>query len=112
MLDRKALDALQAMIGGSRADLAELVGDFLAEAPSQFAVLADPDADAAAIRRAAHTLKSNLRDLGALVLANLCAALERDLAGGADPATARPQAEAILAQWPAVRAALQAEMAD
>lgn len=111
MLDRKALHSLQDVMGGDRADLVELIADFLAEAPRHVAVIGDPTADGASVRRAAHTLKSNLRDLGALELADICARLEHDLAAGADPAATAPLAASILSGWPAVEAALKEEMA-
>ena len=111
MLDPKALHSLQEVMGGSRDDLVELIGDFLGEAPGHLAVLGDPAVGAEALRRAAHTLKSNLRDLGAHALSDQCGRLEKELATGADVAAVALLAAAILSDWPAVERALQEEMA-
>lgn len=111
MLDPKALQALQEVMGGGREDLVELIADFLGEASGHLAVLADPGAGAEALRRAAHTLKSNLRDLGALDLAEVCARLEHEAGPHGTATAAVPLAAAVLAGWPAVKQALQQEMA-
>lgn len=111
MLDQKALNALQEVMGGNRDDLVELIADFRGEAPRHMAVIADPGAESGALRRAAHTLKSNLRDLGALELARLYARLEQDLGDGGDPSASAALAAAILSGWSPVKAALAAEMA-
>ncbi len=77
-IDFGALRRLLNAIGGDPEDLAELVEDYLSGAPG---LLADIQAATETmnwerVRRAAHTLKSNARDFGAIRLADLCANLE------------------------------------
>jgi len=112
VLDRKALSDLQAVIGGDRADLEELISDFIEDAPRQLAQMAQAGAaqDLDAVRRGAHSLKSNARDLGAVAFAQLCAELETDLntPGFVGDLTAR--VSAITTLWPDVRAALDLEI--
>lgn len=112
MLDRNALQALLEIIGGDRADLVDLISGFLDEAPGMFEafVAAGAAGDAPTVRRIAHTLKSNARDLGASALSSACAQLEADL-------TAAPAMEGLAARvaeihalWPATKAALVAEI--
>lgn len=78
-IELPALKRLLEMIGGDHADLAELIDDFINGAPELVAQMqaATTAADSAALTRAAHTLKSNARDFGAMRLAALCAELER-----------------------------------
>lgn len=77
-IDTAALKKLKDLIGGETEDLAELVDDFIDSFPGQVARMRqDTDAqDWAALRIAAHTCKSNARDVGAITLFQLCAALE------------------------------------
>ena len=86
-IDKRALAKLLELVGGEDADLVELVESFLEEGPS---VMEDLQASAAAsdrtaTRRAAHSLKSNARDMGATELAEICARLEARCAMGATP---------------------------
>jgi HPt (histidine-containing phosphotransfer) domain-containing protein len=83
-IDRRALDKLQEIVGGEEADLVELIDSFLEEAPGLVAALAAAQqaADLAGARRAAHSLKSNARDMGASELAELCARLEAQCVAG------------------------------
>lgn len=83
-LDLTALRNLKAIIGGDPEDLRELVADFVAALPGQVQQMrAHCDAgDPVALRIAAHSCKSNARDLGALHLSQLCARLETDCAAG------------------------------
>jgi HPt (histidine-containing phosphotransfer) domain-containing protein len=78
MLDQGAIDRLLDVIGGDRADLAELVQSFLDEAPALAATIdrALATGDINALKRAAHGLKSGARDFGAVELAGLCARIE------------------------------------
>jgi HPt (histidine-containing phosphotransfer) domain-containing protein len=78
VIDHRALDQLQAAIGGRRELLYELIDSYLADAPPLLAELgvAVEKGDAPRLRRAAHTLKSNSADMGATELARLCARLE------------------------------------
>jgi HPt (histidine-containing phosphotransfer) domain-containing protein len=77
-IDVATLRRLLEVIGGDRADLSELIDDFLSGAPELVAQMsaAAAAADTEALRRAAHTLKSNAQDFGAMRLAALCATLE------------------------------------
>jgi HPt (histidine-containing phosphotransfer) domain-containing protein len=73
-----ALQRLLDVIGGDREDLQELLDDYLETAPRLVAEIRagaearDPDA----MRIAAHTLKSNAREFGAMKLSALCQDLE------------------------------------
>jgi histidine phosphotransfer protein HptB len=77
-IELPALRRLLDVIGGDHDDLSELIDDFLSGAPELVAQMsaAAATADTQALRRAAHTLKSNAQDFGATRLAALCAALE------------------------------------
>ncbi|MFW5654835.1 MAG: Hpt domain-containing protein [Roseicyclus sp.] len=77
-IDTDALQRLLRVIGGDPEDLRELVEEFLQTAPELAASISDAAAtgDRDALRIAAHTLKSNARDFGAMRLSELCAALE------------------------------------
>ncbi|WP_156913543.1 Hpt domain-containing protein [Mesorhizobium sp. WSM3224] len=65
----------------------ELVESFLEEGPSimQDLQVSAGASDLAATRRAAHSLKSNARDMGANDLAEICARLERRCESGEPP---------------------------
>jgi HPt (histidine-containing phosphotransfer) domain-containing protein len=112
-LDRTALDDLLAMTGGDVEFLAEMIDTFLEEGPALVADMraARTSGDAAALRRAAHTLKSNSRIFGANALSDLCQVIEECAAAGdldgAGPVIAQAQTE-----YPAVVAALRLERAD
>jgi HPt (histidine-containing phosphotransfer) domain-containing protein len=112
MLDRDAIRNLLDVIGGDRADLVDLIASFLEEAPQIFdsMVAAGNAGDVATVRRAAHTLKSNARDFGAAELSLCCASLETDLAGRQSFDDLPGRVAEILALWPPVRAALEAEI--
>ncbi len=109
-LDPAALSELHEMVGGDREFLVEMIDTFLDDGPVR---LAEMDAaagagDATALRRAAHTLKSNCRTFGASALADQCQRIE-ELAAGGDIAAATPLIAGVTAGYPAVVAALQAE---
>jgi histidine phosphotransfer protein HptB len=113
MLDPQALLTLQELVGGSRDDVDELIREFLGEAAvlvPQVAEAARTD-DVGGLRRATHTLKSNARDLGATAFADLCAEVEHMLRAGGTTAQVHEQVASVLAMWPSVRAALEAELA-
>lgn len=98
VIDRRALDKLHEIVGGDPADLVELIDSFLEEAPQLVEALAaaQGSGDLQAARRAAHSLKSNARDMGATELSQLCARLEAQCAAGELP-TADDVAAASLA---------------
>lgn len=78
VLDSAMLDQLRASVGDDPEFLAELVDDFLHDAPDQLETLrgAATSGAAADARRAAHTLKGNSRTFGAMQLAALCQGAE------------------------------------
>jgi HPt (histidine-containing phosphotransfer) domain-containing protein len=78
LLDPAALENLRQLVGGDDSFLAELIVTFLGEAPQ---LLADLRAgiergNADSVRLAAHSLKSNAADFGAIAFSNLCKELE------------------------------------
>jgi CheY-like chemotaxis protein/HPt (histidine-containing phosphotransfer) domain-containing protein len=77
-LDPAALDNLRATAGGDPAFLAELIDTFLEDAPQLLNNLrqALDNRDAAGIRLAAHSLKSNGAEFGATTFSALCKQLE------------------------------------
>ena len=108
VLDPSALARIEA-IAPNPAALARLVASFVDNGSALVAQLADAagKGDAAALRRHAHTLKSNAASFGAVELSEECAALEAraragDLAG-ADDAVVR-----IAREFDGARAALAA----
>lgn len=78
VLDLSALDRLKEMVGGDHAFLIELIHTFLEDAPNELARMrqALESRDAALLRRAAHSLKSNSADFGATALHQMCKQLE------------------------------------
>ena len=93
-IDRQALDKLQEIVGGDPADLVELIDSFLEEAPQLVEALAaaQGSGDLQGARRAAHSLKSNARDMGAGALAQLSAELEAQCVAGVRPGAAEVEA--------------------
>lgn len=112
VIDPGSLKALQDVIGGSRDDLDDLIAGFLQDAPSLIAEMqaAAEAGDIATVRRGAHSLKSNCRDLGALLLAQVCARLEADLGAGSPATNLTARVAEVAAHWPEVRSALEAEL--
>ncbi len=107
IIDRAALRQLLDVIGGDRDDLDELLEDYRSTAPdlaAEISVAAEAG-DLDRLRIAAHTLKSNARDFGALRLSSLCEALERECRAGL-VADARGSAAAIFAAEADARRAL------
>jgi histidine phosphotransfer protein HptB len=113
MIDRSALDRLQEALGDDPADLVDLVETFLADAPDILAVMGAGVAEANldVVRRQAHSLKSNARDLGATGLAGLCARLEGDIKDKGDPGDLGARVAAIHEEWTRIALALQEEIA-
>jgi signal transduction histidine kinase/DNA-binding response OmpR family regulator/HPt (histidine-containing phosphotransfer) domain-containing protein len=76
--DPSAITKLLDLVGGSKADLAELIGSFLVETPPLMLNLrrALELSDTELLRRTAHTLKSSARDFGAMQLSQLGQQLE------------------------------------
>ena len=109
VLDSRALDELRANVGGDPEFVAELIDEFLEDAPRQLESLrtAASAGDAEAARRAAHTLKGNARTFGAAELAARCLEAESAAAEG-DLATVHVRADTIAESWRDVRAELLA----
>jgi len=108
-LDTAVLGELRESVGDDPAFVAELIDEFVADAPAQLRSLADAVAagDAAAARRAAHTLKGNGRTFGAGELAALCQQAEAAAAAG-DLGAAASQLDEIEHEWARVRSELLA----
>ncbi|RIK38907.1 MAG: hybrid sensor histidine kinase/response regulator [Chloroflexi bacterium] len=84
VVSHAALERLQEMMGGNPAHLRELIDGFLDDAPQLVAALRRglETGDAAAIRLAAHSLKSNAADFGAERLRTLAQTLEQQAKAG------------------------------
>lgn len=92
LIDHAALKRLLELLGSDPAELADLLDDYNEDAPDLAHRIRDAaeHSDLDALRIAAHTLKSNARDFGALRLSALCAELEQACTTGSleDPRTA------------------------
>lgn len=84
VLDSAMLDQLRESVGDDPEFLAELVDEFLQDAPVQLESLrgAATSGAAADAGRAAHTLKGNSRTFGAMQLASLCQQAETAAGSG------------------------------
>jgi HPt (histidine-containing phosphotransfer) domain-containing protein len=109
VIDRAVLDDLLNTVGGDRSFLAELIDSYFDDTPRQLALMrtALEVGSAEELRRAAHTLKSNSANFGAMTFASMCKELEAlgkrgELAGAAE------QIEQIETEYTRVRYALQA----
>lgn len=107
VIDPAALARLLEMMGGDPAYLRELIDGFLADAPKLVADLRHGAAagDAAVVRLAAHTLKSNAAEFGAVALRDLNRALEQAAKKGVFDGAAE-QVAAIEQEFERVRRAL------
>ncbi len=108
-LDPAALDRLAAMAGGDQLFLAELIDTFLTDAPQLIADMRDSveKGDAAGLRIAAHSLKSNFADFGALALSEQCKELEALAKNGATTG-AEALVSRVEAQYPSIQRSLEA----
>jgi signal transduction histidine kinase/DNA-binding response OmpR family regulator/tetratricopeptide (TPR) repeat protein len=77
-LDPSALERLRELAGGDDEFVVDMIDTFLHDAPGMTRDMrsALASGDAAALRRAAHSLKSNSRDFGAPALSEMCLELE------------------------------------
>ena len=91
IIDRGVVDGLLASFGGDTEFFGEMLDTFFDDSPRQLAAarvgLAGGDVEA--VRRAAHSLKSNCANFGALALSGQCRELEMlaksgSLEGGAE----------------------------
>lgn len=110
VVDRSLLHQLQQDLGGAET-LRYVIRTFLEATPGLLTVLRDAAArgDAAAIQRAAHTLKGSSATLGALGLSGRCEELER-LGRTGDVQVARSMVAVVEALYGAVELALKAEV--
>jgi HPt (histidine-containing phosphotransfer) domain-containing protein len=108
-LDVRTLTELRDSVGGDEDFLAELIDEFLEDAPTQLRSLreAATSGHAEAARRAAHTLKGNGRTFGATELASLCQEAEA-AAGAGDVDAVLARVDEIDAGWDRVRLELVA----
>lgn len=90
VIDKNVLDSLLEAVGGDGEFLTELLDTYFADTPQQFAAMhsAITDENPEDFRRAAHSLKSNSANFGAMALSEKAKNLE-DLgrAGQLDQAT-------------------------
>ena len=86
-IDQVAFERLLEITGGDLAFVDELVDTYLSDAVVQLDGMrrAAADADAAAMVRPAHSLKSSSENVGALALADRCRSLEAEAKAGAVP---------------------------
>jgi HPt (histidine-containing phosphotransfer) domain-containing protein len=108
-VDSAVLDELRESVGDDPEFLAELVDEFLADAPTQLESLreAATSGNATDARRAAHTLKGNGRTFGAGQLASLCQEAET-AAGAGDLDAVLSRLDEIDGEWRRVSAELLA----
>jgi HPt (histidine-containing phosphotransfer) domain-containing protein len=106
-LDTRTLHELCANVGDDPAFVAELIDEFVEEAPRLLQSLreATTTGEAETARRAAHTLKGNARTFGAEGLASLCLEAETAAAAG-DLDSVRQRLDSVEAEWARVREAL------
>ena len=106
-LDEAVIAQLLDSVGGDPEFLAEIVDDFLADAPVQIDALrqAAGSGDAVGARRAAHTLKGNARTFGAAELASVCAKAET-AAEAAELDRVLADVDGIEREWARVRDAI------
>ena len=106
-LDRAVLDGLLEMVGGDPNFLAEMIDTFLEEAPGLISDMqtAAAAADVDALRRAAHTLKSNSLTFGAVRLGELRREIE-ERAAHSQIGDIGELIDLVEQEYPAVAAAL------
>ena len=106
-LDNAVLGELRQSVGDDPEFVAELIDDFLADAPFQLESLREAATSGDAIRatRAAHTLKGQSRTFGAGELASLCQEAEA-AAGAGDLDAVLARLDEIDAEWRRVGAEL------
>ena len=113
ILDEAVLAELLATTGDDPAFVRELIDTYLAEAPTQLDAVATAvdGADAAALVRPAHTLKSTSATLGAMRLSAVARRLEMAGRSGALDAGARADMGRVQEEWQAASQALTAWLA-
>ncbi|MBE9076361.1 PAS domain S-box protein [Romeria aff. gracilis LEGE 07310] len=109
-IDEQVRQDLQTLLGDNGATLVgELVDCYLEETPKllQAMTVAVSQQDSAALRQAAHTLKSSSADQGAVLLANLCKGLEDLGRSGVMTEAAGQLTHQVETEYERVKAALQ-----
>ena len=103
-IDTATIEELRASVGGDDEFLAELIDEFLADAPVQLESLREAlgSADTERARRAAHTLKGTSRTFGADALGLLCQEVESAV-GGEELDASDARIDGIDAEWARVR---------
>jgi HPt (histidine-containing phosphotransfer) domain-containing protein len=106
-VDDAVFGELRETVGDDPEFIAELVDEFLRDAPTQLESLREgaTSGDAARATRAAHTLKGNSRTFGAMELASLCQEAEAAARLG-DLEAVLSRVDAIDREWGRVRAVL------
>jgi len=109
IIDRGALDVLLETVGDDLGFLGELIDVFFEDSPEQLAAAQEALAagDAEALRRTAHSLKSNSKNFGAITLAETCKELE-DLANSDTLDGAAELIDQVAAEYDKAEAALKA----
>ena len=109
VLDVAVLGELRASVGDDPEFLAELIDDFVADAPAQISSLREAAAsgDEIGARRAAHTLKGTSRTFGAGELASVCQDVEAAVGAG-DFDTVLARIDELEHEWGRVRTELVA----
>jgi len=112
-INSKLLQSFREMVGGENAleIVAEMIDCYLEDAPKLMQAIATAiaQADAIALRRAAHNLKSSSATLGATNLSNLCQELEVISRRG-DTESVRDKLPQLEAEFARVKGALQLEL--
>ncbi|HLE27354.1 MAG TPA: Hpt domain-containing protein [Anaerolineales bacterium] len=108
-IDRTALNNLLTTVGGDLAFLGELMDTYFDDTPRLLATIrqAVESGKPEELRRAAHSLKSNSANFGAMTLSRLCKELEEIGKSGA-VARAGERLPGIEAEYERVRVALEA----
>ncbi|HET7141531.1 MAG TPA: Hpt domain-containing protein [Candidatus Limnocylindria bacterium] len=114
VLDEAVLADLLESTGDDPAFVRELLETYLGETPTQLAAMAAAveAADAEALVRPSHTLKSSSATLGAARLSALGRELEMTGRSGALPAAVSQTLEAAQAAWAATESAMHAWLAE
>jgi HPt (histidine-containing phosphotransfer) domain-containing protein len=109
IIDRAALDVLLETVGGDLEFLGELIETFFEDSPEQLAAAQEALANdnAEALRRAAHSLKSNSANFGAMELSQKCKELE-EMAKSGTLAGAAGLIDQVAAEYEKAEAALKA----
>lgn len=113
VIDRDVLDNLLAAVGGDGEFLTELLETYFEDSPQLFSTMHESlsKGDAEEFRRAAHTLKSNSANFGAIHLSQKAKSLE-DLGKANDLEEASDSLADAEAEYRKVKSALEAIQRD